>query len=98
MDSSLPGSSARGILQARILEGVAFPSPGDLLNPGIKPMSLAFSALAGGFFTTEPPGKTHFLNSFSKYGEFLQILPLQQRAQSSNPQVLLQLNGPCMIL
>ena len=26
-------------------------SPGDLHNPGIKP------ALAGGFFTTEPPGK-----------------------------------------
>ena len=26
--------------------------PGDLLNPGIKPMS---PALAGGFFTTEPP-------------------------------------------
>jgi len=78
--------------------GWSFPPPGDLLNPGIKPMTLAFSALAGGFFTTEPPGKTHFLNSFSKYGEFLQILPLQQRAQSSNPQVLLQLNGPCMIL
>ena len=26
-----------GILQARILEWVAFPSPGDLLNPGIEP-------------------------------------------------------------
>ena len=30
-----------------------FPSPGDLLNPGIKP---AFPTLGGGFFTTEPPG------------------------------------------
>ena len=27
---------------------------GDLLGPGIKSMS---PALAGGFFTTEPPGK-----------------------------------------
>ena len=27
------------ILQARILEWVAFPSPGDLPNPGIKPKS-----------------------------------------------------------
>ena len=27
------------ILQARILEWVAFPSPGDLPNPGIKPRS-----------------------------------------------------------
>ena len=34
--------------------GLLFPSPGDLHNPGIKPMS---PALAGGFFTTEPPGK-----------------------------------------
>ena len=30
------------------------PSPGDLPNPGMEPMS---PALAGGFFTTEPPGK-----------------------------------------
>ena len=31
-----------------------FPSPGDLPDPGIKPRS---PALAGRFFTTEPPGK-----------------------------------------
>ena len=42
------------ISQARILEWVAFPSPGDLSDPGIKPAS---PALAGGFLTTEPPGK-----------------------------------------
>ena len=30
-----------------------FPSPGDLPDPGIKLMS---PELAGGFFTTEPPG------------------------------------------
>ena len=34
--------------------GLLFPPPGDLLNPRIKPTSLA---LAGGFFTTTPPGK-----------------------------------------
>ena len=34
--------------------GLPFPSPEDLPNPGIKPAS---PALAGGFFTTEPPGK-----------------------------------------
>ena len=33
--------------------GLSFPSPRDLPYPGIKSMSLA---LAGGFFTTEPPG------------------------------------------
>ena len=34
--------------------GLPFPSPGDLPNPRIEPMS---SALAGGLFTTEPPEK-----------------------------------------
>ena len=34
--------------------GLPFPSPGDLPDPGIKPSSLA---LAGIFFTIEPPGK-----------------------------------------
>ena len=33
-----------GILQARILEWVAFPSPGDLPNPGIKLRSPALQA------------------------------------------------------
>ena len=31
-----------------------FPPPGDLPDPGTEPVS---PALAGGFFTTEPPGK-----------------------------------------
>ena len=33
--------------------GLPFPPPRDLLNPGIEPTS---PALAGGFFTTAPPG------------------------------------------
>ena len=37
--------------------GLPFPSPGDLPEQGIEPMSLASPALAGKFFTTEPPGK-----------------------------------------
>jgi len=34
--------------------GVPCPSPGDLSDPGIEPVSLA---LAGKFFITEPSGK-----------------------------------------
>ena len=34
--------------------GLPFPPPGDVPDPGIKP---EFPALAGGFFTTAPPGK-----------------------------------------
>ena len=40
----LSGSSAHGILQARILEWVASPSPGDLPDPGIEPESPASQA------------------------------------------------------
>ena len=41
--------------------GLPFPSPGDLPDPGIEPMSILSSSLAGGFFTTEPPGKPRVL-------------------------------------
>ena len=44
-------------LRQEYWNGLSFPSPGDLPNPGIEPMS---PALAGGFFTTEPPGKPNF--------------------------------------
>ena len=37
LDCSLLGSSFHGVLQARILEWVACPPPGDLPNPVIKP-------------------------------------------------------------
>ena len=39
--------------------GLSCPPPGDLPDPGIEPAS---PALAGGFFTTEPPGKHHVTN------------------------------------
>ena len=50
IDCSPPGSSVHGIFQARILEGVPFPTAGDLPDPGIEPMSLESPTLAGGFF------------------------------------------------
>ena len=36
-DCSPPGFFVHGTLQARILEWVAMPSPGDLPNPGTEP-------------------------------------------------------------
>ena len=78
MDCSLPGSSVHGISQAR--SGKPFPSPGDLSHPGIKPAS---PALAGGFFTTKPPGKPMILPSkFNKKTYFeseIVILNANQR-------------------
>ena len=46
--------TVHGILQPRTLEWVAFPSPGDLPNPGIEPRSPALQADA---FPAEPQGK-----------------------------------------
>ena len=54
MDCSLPGFSVQGILQARILEWVAMPPPGDFPDPGIEPES---PALQEGSLLSEPPGK-----------------------------------------
>ena len=53
-DCSLPGSSVHGNLQARTLEWVACPPPGDLPDPGIEPGS---PALQMGSLPSEPPGK-----------------------------------------
>ena len=49
MDCFPPGASVHGILQARIVKGVACPPPGDLPHPGIMLWS---PVLAGRFFTT----------------------------------------------
>ena len=34
-------AKVHGIFQARILDGLPFPPPGDLPNPGIEPKSAA---------------------------------------------------------
>ena len=46
--------TVHGILQARILKGQPFPSPGDLPNPGIEPR---FPTLQAGSLPAEPQGK-----------------------------------------
>ena len=61
MYCSLPGSSAHGISQARIWSGLPFPSPGDLSEPGIEPISLVVPELVGRSLPREPPGKPHIV-------------------------------------
>ena len=57
-DGSPPGSSVRGILQAKILEWVAMPSSRGSSQPRDQThMSLIPPALAGRFFMTSTPGK-----------------------------------------
>ena len=49
MDCSPPGSSVHGVLQAKILEWVAIPSPWDLPDPGIELASPEAPALQADF-------------------------------------------------
>ena len=46
-----------GFSRQEYWSGWPFPPPGDLPDPGIEPTSHVSPALAGGFFTTVPPGK-----------------------------------------
>ena len=62
VNCSPPGSSVHGVSQQECWSGLPFPSPGDLTHPGIKSGS---PALAGGFFTTESPGKPSELSRAS---------------------------------
>ena len=62
-----PGPSVQGIFRSRILERVAIPPPGAILDPGIEPVSPASLALAGAFFTTAPSGKPQRCHSLSLY-------------------------------
>ena len=57
MDVALQALLSMGFSRQEYQSGLSSPSPGDLPDPGIKPAFLASLALAGGFFTTEPPGK-----------------------------------------
>ena len=67
--------------------GLPLPSPGDLPDPGIEPAFLASSALAGGFFTTEPSGKP----CFSVYNP--KILPLYRCRGVNRQSYTLELTG-----
>ena len=54
MDCSPPGSLSMKFSRLEHWDGLPFPLSGDLPDQGIETAS---PALAGGFFTTEPPGK-----------------------------------------
>ena len=65
MDCRLPGSSAQGISQARILESGGISFSGDLPDPGIEPASPACrwsAALKADSLLIEPPGKPKIIS------------------------------------
>ena len=91
--------TVREILQARILEWVTFPSPGNLPNPGIKPR---FPVLQADSLPAEPQGepKNTGVGSLS----LLQQIFLTQESKQSLlhcRQILYQLGyqgNPCSII
>ena len=80
MDGSPPVSSVHEILQVRILSGLPFPSPGHLLDPRIKPVSLMSPALVGRFFTAEPHGKPEL----GRNGNWRQLLCVEKSESIGN--------------
>ena len=53
MNCAIQVSVSTGFPMEEYWSGLPFHSPGDLSDAGIEPSS---PTLAGGFFTTEPPG------------------------------------------
>ena len=86
MDGNPPGSSVHGILQARILEWAAISS-----SRGIFPTrgsNLCLLYLAGGFFTTEPPGKPPGLEESPRL--------LKAKCVPDNPLIVLCVSFPAL--
>ena len=79
--------------------GLSFPSPGDLPNRGIEPMS---PALASGFLTTKPPGKPQRKRIYENKGMKAALSTCTQvRGKKRTPThviFLLSSGGPVMEL
>ena len=83
-------SLSMGLSRQEYWSGQPFPPTGALPDPGIKPTS---AALAGGFFTTEPPGKHTCIYQPTKDKQFAEIkiyffLLKKNRKKDSVPKFL----------
>ena len=95
MDCGTPGSSVNGILQARILGGLLYPSPGDLLNPGIKPGSFMSPVLVGKVFFLLLLFVCLFLSlapTGSPYIPRIRLLGVPWTARRSNQSILKEIS------
>ena len=84
---SPPGFSVHRVFQARILEWLPFPPPGDLPRSGIKPES---PASAGRVLTTKPPEKP--LMGEYKQAKLMVCWPLLRNQGAYHKQVVLLAN------
>ena len=65
-----------GFLRQECWSGLPFPSSGNLPSPGIQPTS---HALAGRFFTTEPPEKLKMAYAFAKFPNNMRLCVMQNK-------------------
>ena len=82
MACSLPGP--RRFFQQKHWSGSPFLPPGDLPDPRMESASPVTPTLAGGFFTTEPPGNSRFLDWKDYYYQNGHIIQSNQQI-SYNP-------------
>ena len=61
VDCSPPGSSVNQFSRQECWSGLPCPTPRDLPDSGIEPVSLMFLALASGFFTTSATWEALFI-------------------------------------
>ena len=94
-DSVTPWTIARqaplflGFSRQEYWSGLPFPSPGDVPDWGIEPESPAW---AGGFFTTEPPGKPkyfHTICTFTCCGIGDELMSSDQLIVSNGAEILI---------
>ena len=96
MDCSPPGSSAHGILQARILESVAISFSRGSSRLRDRTCVSCGSCIVGRFFTAKPPGKTQWVDIYVCIYIYLYIKtyrPILQMKQLANSIVLRDFPG-----
>ena len=81
-------SPSMGFSRQEYWSGSPFPSPGDLPNPGTEPVS---PALAGRFFTTEPPKVSFFFFPTLWFGEKMDMFAYGAQRPAGNERIMIQI-------
>ena len=88
MDCSPPSVSVHGTLQAKILEWAAMPSSRGSFQPRDQTCVSRGSYTAGGFFTTELPGKPSSLKQKNNYHNPTQSKKLLNSTHTHTPTLI----------
>ena len=91
---ALQAPLSMGFSRQEYWSGLPFPSPRDLPDPGMEPASLA---LAGRFFTAEPPDNSHYFAIVLPFSsEFPLPLPLPLPLPESSAAAGRSIRGPTL--